>query len=672
MENKNDLNICSICNKNYDFDKRLPKKLNCSHTFCLNCLKERKKEKKDFDCPSCNAKIEEKLHKLKDNKEILLNLKKENKDFGICTICTKNYDYDDRLPKKLNCSHTFCLKCLEIWKREKEDKQKDFDCFVCRKKIEKKPINLDDNKEIKNFVKTYNTLFCLKCEKENDLINFFIDNDDDLKIKCKNCINKKKKNRLLNILNFYTELCEEIKIKLNEYLQNLKLEINNKLFKYIKKIIINNLQICKNIDYENIELKLLKIKENLKEINEKFSKYEEEKNNDIFKIFPYENCFKKIKNYQIEIEEINKEFENIKNNINFKDKNLFPDSKDIKDDIIEQFKSDKINPNEIVQKCILCEKEFDDDKKIPKIFPSCKHILCRECLLNQYNESKTIKCYCNKISSKNPKDLYTYEKYFKVNKFVECLHCRKRIRREELYFDDENNELICINCIKYKNQKNKNKNYKTLKESISDFNNNILKNLILKIDNIIKGFDNKIKNELIGNENYNYFNNINEEIINEKNNIENNDKKNNYFDNTFDNKLIGSINNILCDKIQKNFEIKKTLKKFEDEKKIFYDDIFNLANFNNNINEIEKKIIDLWNLNNNYQKREKMEENELKIKIDDYMNENLEENYLLINKNNIIIMISELFRKNIKIETKKNNILSIIKEGFSIINLKMI
>ena len=658
MENKNDLNICSICNKNYDFDKRLPKKLNCSHTFCLNCLKERKKEKKDFDCPSCNAKIEENPHKLKDNKEILLNLKKENKDFGICTICTKNYDYDDRLPKKLNCSHTFCLKCLEKWKREKEDKHKDFDCFVCRKKIEKKPINLDDNKEIKNFVKTYNTLFCLKCEKEKDLINFFIDNDDDLKIKCKNCINKKK-NRLLNILNFYTELCEEIKIKLNEYLQNLKLEINNKLFKYIKKIIINNLQICKNIDYENIELKLLKIKENLKEINEKFSKYEEEKNNDIFKIFPYENCFKKIKNYQIEIEEINKEFENIKNNINFKDKNLFPDSKDIKDDIIEQFKSDKINPNEIVQKCIFCEKEFDDDKKIPKIFPSCKHILCRECLLNQYNESKTIKCYCNKISSKNPKDLYTYEKYFKVNKFVECLHCRKRIRREELYFDDENNELICINCIKYKNQKNKNKNYKTLKESISDFNNNILKNLILKIDNIIKGFDNKIKNELIGNENYNYFNN----------DSNNNIKKNNFFDTIFDKKFITEIEKNLNNKIKKHFEIIKNLEKIQNEiNKIIIDENSKIKineNEKKNYEEKVKKFSELINDSVNNLKNEKE-------KISNYIKKNLEENYLLINKNNIIIMISELFRKNIKIETKKNNILSIIREEFSIINLKMI
>ena len=573
MEN---INICSICNKNYDFDERLPKKLKCSHTFCLDCLvkwkKERKKEKKDFDCFICHKKIEEKPYKLKDNKEILLNLKKENKDLGVCSICTKNYDYDDRLPKKLNCSHTFCLYCLEKWKKEKEEKQKDFDCFVCRKKIDKKPVNLEDNKEIKNFVKTYKTLFCLKCGKESDLINFFIDDEEGIKIKCKNCL-KLKKNRLLNILNFYKELSEEIKNKLNEYLQKLKLEINNKLFKYIKKIIINNLYICKNIDYENIELKLMKIKENLNEIKEKFSNYEEEINNEIFKILPYENCFKKIKNYKIEIEEINKEIENIKEKINFKDKDLFPDNKDIKEDIIEQFKSKKLDPNEIVKKCYFCEKEFNDDKKIPKIFPSCKHILCRECLQNQYNKSKTIKCYCGKVSNKKPADLITYEIYFKVNKFVECLHCRKRIKREELYFDDENDNLICINCIKYKYQKNK--KYKTLKDFIYDFNNNILQILISKIDIIIKGFDNKIIKEFIGNENNNYFN------YDSNNNI----NIDNFFDNIFNIKFIEEIEKILNSKIKKNFEIIKNLEKIQNE----INEIFINKNSEIKINENEKK-----------------------------------------------------------------------------------
>ena len=69
-------------------------------------------------------------------------------------------------------------------------------------------------------------------------------------------------------------------------------------------------------------------------------------------------------------------------------------------------------------------------------------------------------------------------------------------------------------------------------------------------------------------------------------------------------------------------------------------------------------------------------QNELKNKIDNYLRENLKENYLLINKNDIINMISELFRKNIKTqkstETKKNNILTVFKQDFSITNLRPI
>ena len=72
----------------------------------------------------------------------------------------------------------------------------------------------------------------------------------------------------------------------------------------------------------------------------------------------------------------------------------------------------------------------------------------------------------------------------------------------------------------------------------------------------------------------------------------------------------------------------------------------------------------------------KDEINELKNKIDNYLNENLKENYLLINKNDIINMISELYRKNIKAktatETKKNNILTVFKQDFSITNLRTI
>ncbi len=288
--------------------------------------------------------------------------------------------------------------------------------------------------------------------------------------------------------------------------------------------------------------------------------------------------------------------------------------------------------------------------------------------------------------------MITYENYFIAYKFIECLYCRKRARRENFYFDDENNKLICNYCIRYikntdkKKNKNKNENeekvYKNLNESIVEFKNKIEKNLNY-INNIIKSFDEKIKNELIGNENNNNDNNNNnEKIIKEnlndknKNVINNNENKINFFDNIFDYELIENIVNILYNKIKKSLDLKKNKKIIEENKNICDSlKVENLYNENENKyeynNEYEKKFTDYIN-----NKKEINEIEELKNKIDNYLKENLKENYLLINKNDIINMISELFRKNIKFktvtETKKNNILTIVKQDFSIINLRTI
>ena len=302
--------------------------------------------------------------------------------------------------------------------------------------------------------------------------------------------------------------------------------------------------------------------------------------------------------------------------------------------------------------------------------------------------------------------MITYENYFIVNKFVECLHCRKRARREEFYFDEENNKLICNYCIRYikniEKKKNKNENeykekkYKHLKESIFEFKNKIDKSLKY-INNIIKSFDEKIKCELIGlenndndnNNNIDNDNNNNEKIIKENLNDENknviNNKENkkiffdNFLDNLFDYKLIENIEDILYIKI-KNLDLKKIKNIIGEIDKNFYD-IYNIENY---YNEKENK----YEYNNEYEEKFttfmnkyidinlKDEINELKNKIDNYLSENLKENYLLINKNDIINMISELFRKNIKTktptETKKNNILTVFKQDFSIINLRTI
>ena len=633
-----------------------------------------------------------------------------------CPKCNEKFNFDDNLPKKLTgCDHIICSNCVEkIYNLDK----KNFLCCFCREKITKRPIDLKNDNSILKKLKTGKELECFYCQNKEDFINFFYD-EDEKKIKCKKCSkkqNKKNKFRLVNIFkeynnniqieiknfnDFVDNIKTQLREELNDYLKKLKKEINDKLFNYIKNIIINNLKNCKNIDYEILEFKLSKIKENLEEIQKKFLNYENDKKSDIFKIFPYENSFKKIKTYEKEIEGINNEIENIKENINIKDKNLFPEIKDIKNDIKDIFKSKKLEPKEIVQKCNKCGDDFDDDKKIPKIFPFCKHIICIDCLLKQYNKEKNISCNCGAISGKKPKDLITYENYFIVNKFVECLQCRKRARREEFYFDDENNKLICNYCIRYikniEKKKNKNENeykekkYKHLKESIFDFKNKIDKSLKY-INNIIKSFDEKIKNELIGHENNDNNNNIdindnnnNEKIIKEnlndknKNVINNNENKINFFDNFFDNlfdyKLIENIEDILYIKI-KNLDLKKIKNIIEEINKNFYDisNLENLYNKNENKyeynNEYEEKFTTFMNKYTDIDLKDEI--NEIKNKIDNYLSENLKENYLLINKNDIINMISELFRKNIAIKTKKNNNLSVFKQDFSIINLRTI
>ena len=612
-----------------------------------------------------------------------------------CPKCNEKFNFDDNLPKKLTgCDHIICSNCVEkIYNLDK----KNFLCCFCLEKITKRPIDLKNDNSILKKLKTGKELECFYCQNKEDFINFFYD-EDEKKIKCKKCSkkqNKKNKFRLVNIFkeynnnikmeiknfnDFVDNIKTQLREELNDYLKKLKKEINDKLFKYIKNIIINNLKNCKNIDYENLEFKLSKIKENLKEIYKKISNYDNDKKSEIFKIFPYENSFKKIKTYEKEIEGINNEIENIKENINIKDKNIFPDIKDIKNDIKDIFKSKKLD--QIDQKCYKCGDDFDDDKKIPKIFPFCKHIICIDCLKNQYIRDKNISCNCGAISGRKPKDLITYENYFIANKFIECLNCRKRARREEFYFDDENNKLICNYCIRYINKnKNKNKNeneekkYINLKISIFEFKNKIKKNLNY-INNIIKSFDEKIKNELIGNENNNNDNNNNNEKIikenlNDKNEnvINNNENKINFFDNIFDDELIENIVDILYNKIKKSLDLKQNEKIIE-EKKNIYDSlkVENLYNENENKyeynNEYEKKFTDYIN-----NKKEINETEELKNKINNYLKENLKENYLLINKNDIINMISELFRKNIKFKTVT---LTVFKQDFSIIKERTI
>ena len=60
----------------------------------------------------------------------------ENDD-KLCPICFENFDFNEKLPKKLKCQHVICLKCLEkmlIYKYVK--------CPFCNNEIECRPVDL--------------------------------------------------------------------------------------------------------------------------------------------------------------------------------------------------------------------------------------------------------------------------------------------------------------------------------------------------------------------------------------------------------------------------------------------------------------------------------------------------------------------------------------------------
>ena len=51
---------CKICEKSFDTDFRIPRNLNCGHTFCDQCLKQYQKGD-EIECPKCTKKSHCKL-----------------------------------------------------------------------------------------------------------------------------------------------------------------------------------------------------------------------------------------------------------------------------------------------------------------------------------------------------------------------------------------------------------------------------------------------------------------------------------------------------------------------------------------------------------------------------------------------------------------------------------
>lgn len=113
--------------------------LDCSHSFCLSCLKLHARNGKS-GCPSCRAETvpstEDKLELLPTNlflsqlshlvKQHLGRDPSNHRDLK-CALCTRMFND----PRLLPCSHTFCFQCLLRYQNKKRLKG----CPSCNSKI---------------------------------------------------------------------------------------------------------------------------------------------------------------------------------------------------------------------------------------------------------------------------------------------------------------------------------------------------------------------------------------------------------------------------------------------------------------------------------------------------------------------------------------------------------
>ena len=80
-------------------------------------------------------------NKTVDNKD---NIDDNKDNFNVeCPCCNENFDFDDKLPKKLTCcNNIICLDCLI------KISNKDGICSFCKQKFTERPIDLKNDKKI--------------------------------------------------------------------------------------------------------------------------------------------------------------------------------------------------------------------------------------------------------------------------------------------------------------------------------------------------------------------------------------------------------------------------------------------------------------------------------------------------------------------------------------------
>ena len=156
---------CDICLIEWDSSKRIPRLLNCGHTFCEMCLKSilskciSKNEK--FHCPNCN--VYQKIESEKDIPNLI-------KNYNLLTIAEK-VDGRKTISSKLKLS-----KKEQDFSLNKEDQIKQLPLYESQLlEVVNRAPKFDIEKKCKkhnlplhSFVEGHSTLLCDKCILEND------------------------------------------------------------------------------------------------------------------------------------------------------------------------------------------------------------------------------------------------------------------------------------------------------------------------------------------------------------------------------------------------------------------------------------------------------------------------------------------------------------------------
>ena len=121
MEGAESAFACKICYQSYDDDVKKPYIISpCSHTICLDCLREILEI--NSNCPFCKKEIKASINEMKPNYElidIIYTIKNSNYD----TRCVKCSDIVDSIHfiEKNNNIQFLCKKCAKDQKNSEDD-----------------------------------------------------------------------------------------------------------------------------------------------------------------------------------------------------------------------------------------------------------------------------------------------------------------------------------------------------------------------------------------------------------------------------------------------------------------------------------------------------------------------------------------------------------------------